>query len=308
MLRAPAATVLTGLALGCIQASAADAILASPYQPYDLRLNSFAPVPGRVAGVFLSVRIDGGRPLRLLLDSGARYLTMGTKDAATVDFSSGTDLDLVGAGVRPARAGIAASVRIGPVSFLKCPVAVVDGKVAEGVDGVVPLCLFSDFTLRVDLPRKTLSLTPYPDGPGTSETRNHLLLVRAALNENRQGYVLLDTGAFFSAISRDTARALGSLPIEEAAIDAGAGGARGEWVSAAVRFRIGEQEISPSELVSLDLSSLSRRHGVEIAGVLGYPALSRYALGIDYRTGLVTLEPFVGKRANRPPAALSFAK
>ena len=87
--RAAAAFLLIGLILGSLRASEASptpapdapAELVSPYQPYDLKLRPFYPVPSRPAGVLLHVRINGGRPLRLVLDSGAEFIVIGAKAA-----------------------------------------------------------------------------------------------------------------------------------------------------------------------------------------------------------------------------------
>ena len=58
--------------------------------------------------------------------------------------------------------GRAETVEVGPVSFRDCRVAMVDGKVVEGADGVIPLSFFSDFRLRLNFPEETLELIPYP--------------------------------------------------------------------------------------------------------------------------------------------------
>ena len=123
-------------------------------------------------------------------------------------------MELVGLGSRPARVGWAETVEIGPVSFRNCRVAFVDGKVVEGADGVIPLSLFSEFLLRLDLPEKTLGLIPYPREqnpaipPTRGVTKHDLLLVATVLNGKQSGYVVLDTGAYCSAISREAARTL----------------------------------------------------------------------------------------------------
>jgi hypothetical protein len=42
--------------------------------------------------------------------------------------------------------------------------------------------------------------------------------------------------------------------------------------------------------VVVDLSALASHHGFAIAGVLGYPALRRSILTIDYRDALIRIE------------------
>ena len=192
--------------------------LVSPYQPYELKLRPFYPIPSRPAGVLLHGRINGGRPLRLVLDSGAEFIVIGAKAARSAGISARSEMELVGLGSRPARVGRAETVEIGPVSFRNCRVALVDGNVVEGADGVIPLSFFSDFLLRLNLPEKTLGLIPYPreQDPAIPSTRGvtqrDLLLVAAVLNGKQSGHVVLDTAAFCSAISREVAGTLTWLP------------------------------------------------------------------------------------------------
>jgi hypothetical protein len=303
---AASAFLLSGLILGGVRTSEASSTpapnappdLVSPYQQYDLKLFAFYPAPRCPAGVLLHVRINGGRLLRLVLDSGAEFMVIGAKDAHSVGLSAGPEMDLVGLESRTARVGRAETVEIGPLSFRNCPVAFVKGKVVEGADGVVPLSLFSAFRLRLDLPAKTLDLTPYPReensaiAPIRGATRHDLLLVPTILNGNRKGYVIMDTGAFCSAISREVARTLSGFPIgPEVTLVAGTGAATGQRVPSAVHFAIAQHDLVPHEVVALDLSDLNRHFGVEVVGVLGFPELAHYVLTVDYRNGRVKFEP-----------------
>src|SRR5437879_5785246 len=55
--------------------------LASPYRPYQLKLASFYPVNSTSAGLVVFARFNGGKPLRLLLDTGARGIAIHHKAA-----------------------------------------------------------------------------------------------------------------------------------------------------------------------------------------------------------------------------------
>ena len=263
-----------------------------------MKLRGFYPAPRCPAGVLLNVRINGGKPLRLVLDSGAEVIAIGTKDARSVGLSAGAEMDLIGLGSRPARVGRAETVEIGPLSFHNCRVAFVKGKVIEGADGVIPLSLFSAFLLHLDLPAKMLELIPYPPeedevaSPIRSAAKHDLLLVSTVLNGKQNGYVVMDTGAFCSAISREVARSLGGFPtLPEARLAAGTGAAAGQRVSSTVDFAVADHHLIPSDVVALDLSNLSRHYGVEVVGVLGFSALTPYVLTVDYRDGQVKIEP-----------------
>ncbi len=301
-----ATLLVTGLVLACVRVTAADAPSApnphpdivSPYQAYDLPLRLFCPSPSRPVGVLLHVRINGGRPLRLVLNSAAETTVISAKAARAFGLSAESRMELVGLGSRPARVGRAETVEIGPISFRNCSVAFVEGTIAEGADGVIPLALFSDFLMRLDLPGRTLRLIPYPEekGPEGSSNRaleqHDFLLVESVLNRKHHGYVILDTGAFCSAISREVADTLGgSRNVADLPIGAGTGPATGQLVSADVHFEIAGQEFVPDRVVALDLLNLSRHYGVEVVGVVGFPDLSPYVLTVDYRNRSVKIEP-----------------
>lgn len=302
--RAATAFLVTGLIVSGLRAREASSTpgpearpeLVSPYLQYELKLRPFYPVPSRPAGVLLHGRINGGPPLRLVLDSGAGFIVIGAKAARSAGIFAGPEMELVGLGSRPARVGWAETVEIGPVRFRNCRVAQVQGNVIEGADGVIPLSLFSDFLLRLNLPEKTLGLIPYPREQALSSpssrgvTQRDLLLVAAVLNGKQSGHVVLDTAAFCSAISREVAGSPRSLLAPEIRIGAGTGAATGQLVSSVVHFQIAGQELIPNEVVALDLSNLSRYYGMQVVGVLGFPALSPYVLTISYRNALVKIE------------------
>jgi hypothetical protein len=274
--------------------------LISPYREYALTLTSFAPAPDRVAGVLLKTRINGGPALRLLLDSGAEQIAIDRKAAAKSALQAASDFLLVGAGDSPTRnatAGIAERVEIGPVAFANCPVDVVRGRVAEGLDGVIPVSLFGEFLVRLDLPDRTLTLTPYPDvtlartaGFSATVPNRNLLLTKAALDDAREGYVLLDTGAAYTGISLQTARALRSRLVESFRMQGFSGAVAGEIVEPGIRFRIADQEFTADHPVAVDLTTVSRYNGVEMIGVLGYPELRNTVLTVNYRDALVSIQ------------------
>jgi hypothetical protein len=223
---------------------------------------------------------------------------IGAKAGHTLGLSSGSEMDLVGLGRRPAKTGLAEKVEVGPVSFRNCRVAIVEGKVIEGADGVIPLAMFSDFRIRLDLPGRTLALIPYAGEPIPALTspptvgQTGFLLVGALLNRKYHGYVVLDTGAFCSGVSREMAGALNSYQmLGDLRIVAGTGAVTGQLVSGPVHFEVAGQDLVPNEIVALDLLNLSRHYGVEVVGVLGFPALRPYVLTIDYRNRLVRIDP-----------------
>jgi hypothetical protein len=138
-------------------------------------------------------------------------ITLDPRAAAKSNCAGGIDFDLVGAGAQAA-AGVkqarVARVEIGDLLLRDLPVLIAGRNVAEGIQGVLPLSVFSTFLIRLDVPRKMLELLPYPAAsPDGSDnlpalSSNNLLFVKGTVNERRDGYFLLDTGASYSALSK----------------------------------------------------------------------------------------------------------
>ena len=274
--------------------------LVSPLRRYSLKLESFVPTPGRAIGVLLKARINGGRPLRLVLDSGAEHVVLSSSTARAVGLPSGPSLSLVGFGRMEAGGSLrhAGTVEVGPLTFHDCAVDVVTHKVVEGADGVLPLVLFSDFLVALDFPRKDLELSPYQSTSSASPhfTRalavNAVLFLRTALNERHDGYFLLDTGAAHNAISRRIGEVLGGPGVGAPTtfVRGAAGLSEVQQMRGEVRFRTAGQEITSNDVVMVDLDTISRYNGLEVAGLLGYPALKEYVVTVNYRDALVRME------------------
>ena len=207
----------TGCIAGAVLVAAAIASAAdSPPSHYSLKLNAVTTPEARTLGLFLKARIDGGPVLRLLLDSGAQHIMLDRRAAAKMGRTDGTALELVGVGARARDCKRAApgTVQIGDLVLPDCDILVVDGQILEGVDGIVPMSLFAGFLVHLDAPAKVLELDAYPPDPPAQDasflpvrTDNRLLFLQTVLNDSRAGYVLLDTGATFSAVSAEAARA-----------------------------------------------------------------------------------------------------
>jgi hypothetical protein len=252
-----------------------------------------------VAGVLLPVRVNGGPPLRLLLDTGAADVVLDKKAAQRSGLSTSKDLVMVCAGGLPTKtmkAGLARTVEIGPLSFRNYLVDVAPAKLGEGLDGVLPMSIFRGFLLRLDLPGRTLELAPYPQDPGSAEgfarllPSEDLLFVHATLNRTKRGYVLIDTGSSYTAVSRPAAQALKSFFTSPADLRAPDGAVTGDYIAPGVQFQIAGREFKADPVVALDLSNMSRYQNVEVAGLLGYPDLRSSVLTVNYRDSLVKFE------------------
>ena len=126
---------------------------------------------GPSAGVLVQGSVNGGPALRLLLDSGSQYVVLKRKAAQHSDCDGGSPIQMVGAGSQRSsevKLVHGATVEVGAFVARDVSVLVTDRSLADGIDGVVPLSLFSDYLIRLDLPNRSLDLLPLPGEPDDS--------------------------------------------------------------------------------------------------------------------------------------------
>jgi hypothetical protein len=266
--------------------------------PYRLPLQSLVTPSAGATGLILKTRVDGGPPLRLLLDSGAEHLVL-TRDAARKSgHSGGADFDLVGAGgaTRGARMATVGSVEVGPLTLHDRPLVIADGRLSDGIDGVIPLSLFADFLIRLDVPRKVLELQPHPAGGQFSDPafvpaakHRHLLFLHSRVRPQHDAYMLLDTGSAYNLI--DTAIAGSLAQARPLAVTAASGQTGARVLPGRVEVQSAGRELIFDGAVAMDLGEISRRNGIEVAGVIGYPALADSVLTVNYRESLISIQP-----------------
>ncbi len=289
-------------------------ILDSPYVRYRLPLTTWTARPGSLNGLLLAVSINGSKPLRLVLDTGAAGIVISHRSGAKLGLEYLADAGLRGVGRSGlvTRKMLADSVSIGDLHLRNCVVDVAEHGVAGGVDGAVGANLFEQFVVRLDARHRVLELIPYagevPQGqskedlwagrdrsvPSGMESltpmcqAGHLLLVKAELDATKLGYLVLDTGAAFSSLSRQAAVPYAEpTPFEVA-------GPGGTLVTASragpIQLRVAGQDLTDPDMISLDFGQISNFHGLEISGLIGYPMLSRYTVTVEYRDGLIGLD------------------
>ena len=275
----------------------------SPHGSYRLKLRPFVAPPNASVGLLVTARINGGPPLRLLLDSGTQYVVLDRKTAMKSGCSGGADLDLVGVGASSAelaKALRADTIAIADLTLRNVPVLITNHRIADGMDGVIPLSLFAGFLIRLDIPARTLDLQPYPAGPmdaaGAAQavSSNELLFLRGVFDEKHEGYFLLDTGAAYNAISEKLNRQLDRselLASSSVPMQGGTTAMDAPLFADRARLRLGSRELTAGPVVAVDLSAASRYHKLEVSGLIGYPALRDSVLTVNYRDGLVRIDP-----------------
>jgi Flp pilus assembly protein TadD/predicted aspartyl protease len=288
--------------------------LASPYSAYRLALGGFRPNGSAAAGVIVTARINGGRPLHLLLDTGARGIVIDSGTARKLDLETIASSRLSGFGDTAngeSQVALARSVTFGDLAFEDCLVEVARQNLTAGADGIVGLEVFERFRIGVDGAAGTLRLTPFDDasldaslGRVPAIGIGHLLLVKARVRGGKEGLFLVDTGAAFTTVSHQylpTAAEAGQAVKLQGAQGALAGAFRAGPLSIAVG---GVALVDGSPLV-MDLKAISQAQGIEIAGILGYSTLGKSAFTIDLKNGVLE---FPGTAGSRHLVTRTFAK
>jgi aspartyl protease len=295
-----ATTALTLSFAGSVRSAAPDVPLGTPR--YQIKLGPFVVPPTRAVGLVIGARINGGPRLRLLLDSGAQNIVLDRRAAEKSGCSGGSDLDLVGAGVSIAtvvKMRRAETVQVGDLTLRDVPLLIEDRSLADGIQGAMPLSVFAGFLIRLNIPEKSLDLLPYP--PETAEpagalrsvASNQLLFVKGTANERSEGYFLLDTGASYTAISRNLIREL-RIPesmADRVPLQAGTAALDAPVLRGSVRLQFGSLKLETDPVVAVDLSASSRYHRLEISGLIGYPALRDSILTVSYRDKFIRITP-----------------
>jgi hypothetical protein len=276
---------------------------ASAHHSYRLTLGPFVVSPGASVGLIVRARINGGPLLRLLLDSGTQYVALDRKTAMKSGCTGGPDLEVVGAGAPSAelvKAASASTVEIADLTLRNVPILITAHRLADGIDGALPLSLFAGFLIRLDVPARTLDLLPYPLGQADATgavravSSNELLFLKGVFNDRYEGYFLLDTGAAYTTISQKLNRQLdrfGMLSRSSVSVQGGTTAMDAPLFADSARLRVGSRELATGPVLAVDLSTASRYHNLEVSGLIGYPALRDSVLMVNYRDGLVRIDP-----------------
>ncbi|HKT68644.1 MAG TPA: aspartyl protease family protein, partial [Terriglobales bacterium] len=116
----------------------------------------------------------------------------------------------------------------------------------------------------------------------------HMILVETRVNDSKPMLFGLDTGAFSNILSVRAGRQVTKVGSDETLRVRGVDGYVKKVYSAdKAILRFGHLEQNNPNIVTLDLSTLSRDMGTEVSGFLGFAMLRLLDVKLDYRDGLV---------------------
>jgi len=280
--------------------------LVSSYRRTEIRLEP--ALHGQELRAYrIAVSINGGEPVRLLLDTGASGIVLCAPLAERFHvrrLATTTVSGLGDTGDVRGYAGTVDRIRIGGVEFRDGVVTVGEGPRIGGELGLVGTDVFERFLVTLDLPNAVLKLEPFADAGDDSPADRgfdtdpdferiyrlgHSLLIPTSVSGADPAMFILDTGASQTLIARDFAADLARM--RSAGDDVPLHGISGKIndIDAAddLKFKFGGFSVRCLDTLSVDLKRHSDDMGIEVAGFLGFPILKLFSITIDYRNGLV---------------------
>lgn len=242
-------------------------------------------------GMLVMVRLNGGKPLRLLVDTGATRILVSKSAADKARLAPQGAIGLYGVGTssRTGFRATAESARIDGFELRDLEVDVVDHVFPSGIDGLLGTAVFGDHVVRLDPVRSTLELLPRGSQTGGTEVMSlrvgHYLLVSTEAKGVGKGWFLLDTGSAFSAVEDDLA---GDPDGPERRVTGIGGPARAREFGP-LEFEIGGRKLVERNAYALDLSELRKRSGLPVSGLIGFSAIRHSVVTIDYPAGRVAI-------------------
>ena len=128
----------------------------------------------------------------------------------------------------------------------------------------------------------------------------HDLLMPTHVNDSKAMLFVLDTGAFSNMMSTRAARTVTKVSSDESIKIKGLSGEVNKTYSAdKATLQFANIRQPNQDMVSIDLTGLSKNLGVEVSGFLGFSTFRQLEMKIDYRDGLVE---FIYDPSKLPPA------
>lgn len=267
-----------------------------------------------VAGVGLELAVQGGKPLRMLFDSGASgiLIRQAAIDKAGLSHLGSSEARGIGdKGARDSFFAIADECSVGQLKFKNCVLEATEGKARvsdDESDGLLGADFFADYIMQIDFQKATLHLTPQSERPpnpqGYDRTippeevgftpvfrRGGHLFVPTTVNRKSSGLFLLDTGSQMSMMDASFARLSTKVHGDSwMSVRGVSGEVKNVFEADKAELQFARFRQANLGLISIDLNNVPDPQPFRMGGILGAPILSMFRLTLDYRNGLVNFD------------------
>lgn len=273
----------------------------------------------RITGIGIQVSLQGGKSLRLLLDTGASgmLLTQTAIDKAGLNHVGSFDVHGIGdKGARNAFLAVADTCSIGTLQYKTCVIRATAGKkgLVNAEDGLLGTDFFSDYLITIDFQRLTLHLAPLPERPPNPQGYDRAplpsengftpvfrfgdhLYVTTHVNGKSTGLFLIDTGSGMSAIDSTFARLTTKISGDQYMHVKGVSGyVKDVFEANKAELQFGRFRQSNLGLTAFNLNNNPEHQEVRMDGILGFPVLILFRLSLDYRNGLVNFDYILDRK------------
>jgi predicted aspartyl protease len=258
--------------------------------------------------ILVPTLVNGQGPFEFILDTGAGTCLLSPEVARQLDVRTTETKEAAGAGgklrielghVQSMSVGQATveNVKVGITSEL----TVISSCCGTKIDGGLGYNFFRDFRLKLDYRNRLLTIHSgqlYPETQDAASVGFRLVhpskplaVLPVLVNGNGPHPFILDTGASTTMLSTHLADDLGVFG-SDAPVLTGAGGTASGSLGTLHTMQIGSTKLENIQVViSNFLENLSRLIETEVKGIVGYNALSHYAVTIDYPRATLRLSP-----------------
>ena len=283
-------------------------VLARPLAQAEIKMEPLLPQPrAPLRGFALRVRFNDQTSSSLLLDTGASGITIKRKLAEKIGATHFSDLTMKGVGDSGPVAGYDTwvdKITIGDLEFHDCIVHVSNKDSVGGEEGLIGPNIFENYLVTLDFPAGKLRLGPLPKKSGDDDERRppgfhsfaqvfsfgHLLLMPTHVGDTASGLFALDTGAFTNSMSPALARQVGKVHDSNIRVRGISGAVKEVHTADKTLLQFAGFRQPNEDMVTFDVSPLSKSIGTEVSGFIGFTTLGRLKVMIDYRDGLVDFE------------------
>jgi tetratricopeptide (TPR) repeat protein len=209
------------------------------------------------------------------------------------------------------------NVRIGPLEFRDCTAGVTDATLPDKSGGFIGTDVFASYLITLDFPSAKVTLAPLPRQagvlPGDRSTspelagfvpvyhRGHYLLLPVGFKNKSRKLFILASSMVYSTMTSEAAHSVSRLTLNFTNPERTA--SHTEEAFFRDTFEMQLANLPPARyrhILEFDTSTIDRKVGLQIAGMLGLDILRPTTVHLDYRDGLVKFEPVIEKEEITP--------